>query len=107
MKTKTHIPTSSVAAPQMPLRGELLAKTVINQILARPETWDQTTWHSSCGTKHCFAGLCQILSGTAPNEATAKLDAQKALGLDDHEVAVYFRGDCHLTELYNLAKNFS
>lgn len=33
-----------------------LPRKIVAQIEAHPETWDQGTWHSSCGTKHCIAG---------------------------------------------------
>ena len=32
----------------------------INLILTNPDSWDQKTWHSLCGTKHCIAGHGQI-----------------------------------------------
>jgi hypothetical protein len=36
---------------------------IVTQIEAHPETHDQGTWHSSCGTKHCVAGFATHLSG--------------------------------------------
>ena len=33
-----------------------LPRKIVAQIEAHPETWDQGSWHSSCGTKHCIAG---------------------------------------------------
>ena len=33
-----------------------LPRKIVAQIEAHPDTWDQGTWHSSCGTKHCIAG---------------------------------------------------
>ena len=41
-------------------------KLVLAQIEAHLETWDQREVHSWDGTKHCFAGWCQIfaLGGT-------------------------------------------
>lgn len=36
-------------------------KQVIDRIEANPKMLDQGIWH--CGTKHCFAGYAQILSG--------------------------------------------
>jgi hypothetical protein len=36
---------------------------ILAQVTHRPETWDQTTWHSPCGTKHCIAGWACVLSG--------------------------------------------
>ncbi len=40
-----------------------LPARIVAQIAAHPETHDQTTWHSACGTKHCIAGLATHLSG--------------------------------------------
>jgi hypothetical protein len=90
-----------------PLRGEKLLKTAINQILKHPETWYQGSWHSACGTKHCIAGWCQILSGHAQNELTTKEDAQKALEITSYEAANLFRPDCSLAEMYYFAENFN
>lgn len=42
--------------PSLPAR-------ILEQIVAHPETHDQYTWHSSCGTKHCVAGWATALSG--------------------------------------------
>jgi len=33
-----------------------LPRKIVAQIEEHPETWDQGTWHSPCGTKHCIAG---------------------------------------------------
>ncbi len=33
-----------------------LPRKIVAQIEAHPETWDQGSWHSPCGTKHCIAG---------------------------------------------------
>ncbi len=40
-----------------------LPARIVAQIAAHPETHDQTTWHSACGTKHCIAGFATHLSG--------------------------------------------
>ena len=40
-----------------------LPARIVAQIAAHPETHDQTTWHSACGTKHCVAGFATHLSG--------------------------------------------
>ncbi len=37
--------------PTTPLRGLELLKAAINQIIAHPATWEQSTWHSDCGTR--------------------------------------------------------
>jgi hypothetical protein len=36
-------------------------KQVVDHISAHPETHDQGRWHF--GTKHCFAGLAQLMAG--------------------------------------------
>jgi hypothetical protein len=88
------------------LTGEKLLKTVVNQILAHPETWKQDSWHSLCGTKHCVAGWCQLLSGKGQDSNTAKEDAQAALGLTDSEAAHLFRPGCTISEIHHFAANF-
>ena len=40
-----------------------LAARVLQQIQEHPETHDQGTWHSPCGTKHCAAGWACVLAG--------------------------------------------
>ena len=88
-----------------PLRGEKLLKTVVNQILAHPETWYQGNWH--CGTKHCIAGWCQILSGKPQNSDSAASDAQEALGISDTDASFLFRSSCTISEAYYFAANFN
>ena len=89
-----------------PLRGEKLLKTAVNQILAHPETWNQKEWHSECGTKHCIAGWCQILSGK-PSSDQAKEDAKEALGISESDADYLFRGGCSLGEIYYFAQHFN
>jgi hypothetical protein len=67
-----------------------LHERVIAQIKAHPETWDQSVWHSSCGTKHCYAGWAQILGGGQANEGTAREDAIQLLGLTKAEADYLF-----------------
>ena len=92
---------------QEPLTGERLLKTVVNQILAHPETWRQQEWRSSCGTKHCVAGWCQLLAGKPLLNSMAKEDAQAALGISDAEANHLFRLRCTLSEIYSFAENFN
>jgi hypothetical protein len=89
------------------LTGEKLLKTAVNQILAHPETWDQSNWHSPCGTKHCIAGWCQILAGKPANDDTAKEDAMEALGLNEEEANTLFRASTSLPEIYYFATHFN
>lgn len=63
-------------------------KKVLAQIVANPETWDQTHWH--CDTSHCFAGHAQIMSGYEVNAKTAKRDARAWLDLSFHEANYLF-----------------
>jgi hypothetical protein len=90
-----------------PLRGEKLLKAAVNQILAHPETWEQTLWHSSCGTKHCIAGWCQILSGKPAVPDLAKEEARAALGISPFEADYLFHGYRTLGEIYYFAEHFS
>ena len=90
-----------------PLRGEKLLKTAINQILAHPESWDQTSWHSDCGTRHCLAGWCQILGGRKADGAKASADAAELLGISSCEASVLFRASCGLGEMYAFAQKMS
>ena len=71
--------------PNLPLLVE-----TVNQICQHPETHDQLTWHSQCGTKHCVAGWGQIKSGKPLNSTTAKKDAQEAFGLNDTDASWLF-----------------
>ena len=89
------------------LTGEKLIKTAVNQILQHPETWNQGNWHSSCGTKHCIAGWCQILSGKDQNSDTASSDAAEALGLTANEENWLFSAERTLSDIYGFASEFS
>ena len=67
-------------------------KLVLDHIKADPDTWDQTNWHSECGTKHCFAGWAQILSGKPLSLGTVRRDARIFLGLAKPEADYLFAG---------------
>lgn len=42
--------------------------TILEHIKARPWTYDQTTYHSECGSKHCIAGFAELaFDRTTPN----------------------------------------
>jgi hypothetical protein len=88
-----------------PLRGEKLAKAVLNQILQHPETWDQNQWH--CGTKHCFAGWSQILGGSQPDMASVQEEARTFLGIERFEADELFGRSCSLNKLYRFAANYN
>ena len=104
MSKKSSTVTSEPAAP---LRGEKLLKAAVNQILRHPDTWNQATWHSECGTKHCIAGWCQILSGNKVPTCDVWRDAQAALDISSADASWLFSGDRSLREIYHFAKNFS
>lgn len=70
---------------------------VLDQIVAHPETWDQTQWH--CGTSHCFAGWAQVLSGKPADETTARRDARIYLDLSSWQADQLFHASTTLDEL--------
>ena len=90
-----------------PLRGEKLLKTAINRILADPASWDQASWHSACGTRHCLAGWCQILGGRPAKSSEARADATELLGISLSEADALFRPTCGIGEMHAFAANFS
>ena len=98
-----HTDTLPPPAPE-PLRGERLLKAAVNQILAHPETWNQSSWH--CGTQHCIAGWCQVLGRGHQNE-NAGTEAMEDLGISLSERAWLFAGNRTLPEIYRFAENFS
>ena len=64
---------------------------VLDKIEAEPEHWEQSRWHSSCGTKHCFAGWAQLMSGKEDGwGCTAREDAMEWLELTDVEAQHLF-----------------
>ena len=82
------------------LRGPDLLCAAVNQILAHPETWNQSQWH--CGTAHCIFGHCEMLAG-GPTENT--YDNVKAmLGLPPSDAAYLSRAQRTLPEIYQFAK---
>ncbi len=40
-----------------------LPARIVEQITSEPDSHDQSTWHSDCGTRHCIAGFATHLSG--------------------------------------------
>jgi len=63
-------------APDRTLPGRVLA-----QLRAHPETWDQESWHSECGTTHCCAGWAVVLAGDAGAVAERRLGTAAAAKL--------------------------
>ena len=76
----------------------------INIILADPKSWDQTVWHSPCGTTHCIAGHGQIAAGYPMGNSTCDADAQEWYGLTPLDAKWLFSPGRTLTELYYFAK---
>ncbi len=90
--------------PTTPLRGLELLKAAINQIIAHPATWEQSTWHSDCGTRHCLAGWCQILGGRVMSSAEAEHDARDMLQLSNLAATWLFAGYRTLPEIYDFTQ---
>lgn len=67
-------------------------RAVVEYIKAHPKEYNQSSWHSACGTTACFAGHAQIMSGKSPNRGTARRDARMWLGLTHYEADYLF--DC-------------
>jgi len=72
----------------------------VNRILANPESWDQETCHSPCGTQHCIAGHGQIASGRPMDNDTCRVDAKWWYGLTDEDADWLFCPDRTLTDLH-------
>jgi hypothetical protein len=72
--------------PRAPVPG--LAARVLEQITGHLESLDMRSWHSDCGTKHCFAGWAVTLAGEAGKAAEKRLDTASAarflLGGSEH-----------------------
>lgn len=65
-------------------------KLILDKIKKDPNSWDQNEWHSTCGTKHCFAGHCQIEMGRSINADTVREDAAEFLEIPPTESWVLF-----------------
>ena len=52
--------------PDYTIPDVLLAAT-FNRIMEDPSSWDQRSFHSDCGTTHCFCGHSEILLGEIQN----------------------------------------
>ena len=72
---------------------------VIDVIEANPASWDQSDWH--CGTKHCFAGHAQILSGKEADDFTTERDACTFFNMSFVQADYYFDPTRTLEELKN------
>lgn len=78
-------------------------RRVLDAINDYPEGYDQSCWHSECGTTHCFAGWAQILAGKEPNARTARRDARVFLQLTSIEADYLFDPD---RQLYEIQESF-
>ena len=76
----------------------------VNRILSNPDSWDQGSWHSPCGTQHCIAGHGQIAAGKPMNVNTCRDDAREWYGLTDGDADWLFSSYRTLTELYEFAR---
>lgn len=92
---------------EISLTGDKLLKTVINKILAAPQTWNKTDIHSGCAIKYCLACYCQKVSGKAMNSVRAKTDATDSLGISIAEGDFLFSRERTIYELCNFAENFN
>lgn len=70
---------------------------VLDQILNHPETWNQKSWHTECGTQHCIAGWAQILGGYDIKEGSPSADAKEWLEASEM-VAIYLFKGCRRLE---------
>lgn len=66
---------------------------VLDQIMQHSETWNQSSWHNECGTKHCFAGWAQVLSGNRICGDTVEIDAGKWLQLNERQARYLYNPD--------------
>lgn len=73
-------------------------KLVLEKIKSSPCQWDQSAWHSSCGTKHCIAGWAQILGGAEANSETARMDARIFLDLTMNEANFIFSSSRQMSD---------
>jgi hypothetical protein len=67
-----------------------LPAQIVAQIEAHPESHDQGTWHSECGTKHCIAGFATHLSGSLGKYMDRNLGTATAATL------LLWRPDCEM-----------
>lgn len=84
-----------------------LLKKVMNQIIQEPETWDQSEWHSECGTAHCFAGWCEVYmkqDGTHNQWINAYHNAVSGLGIPNGLADYLFSPFRTKSELYLTCK---
>ena len=83
-----------------PLRGPDLLCAAVNQILAHPETWLQTSWH--CDTQHCIAGHCEMLTGGETSNTMENVRGK--LGISQADASYLFAAERTLPEIYSFAK---
>jgi len=84
-----------------------LIRQVINHIIDDPDTWNQTVWHSECGTSHCFAGWVDVIeNGITSNQDTGVPNrAIKSLGIGYQLGDRLFEGDNDFETLYSICKD--
>ena len=73
---------------QEPLRGNALLVAATNKCIQEPECYDQTSYHSDCGTTHCWGGHIQILGGRPMYSDCVEGDVAELTGMPE-ELAFY------------------
>jgi hypothetical protein len=87
------------------LCGKEILRAAVNQIIDHPDTWEQSMWHSECGTEHCIAGWCQILSGHRADSRKVCDDAIMALGISKDHADWLFNPLRSLPEIHAFTEN--
>lgn len=75
-----------------------LAQRVLDQIIMFPETHDNKSWASECGSTYCVAGMAQLfVRGEVVLEPNRHIphvsdDAEELLGLSESDAKILFHG---------------
>ncbi len=81
-----------------------LLSQVVNQLVAHPETHNQSSWH--CGTSHCVGGWSQVFAhGTEVHKypEDSHTDATALLGLSLADAVWLFDSRRTISEIHNFA----
>ncbi|WP_334069806.1 hypothetical protein [Acinetobacter colistiniresistens] len=70
----TQLPNEPVVEVQKPTLEQQIAllDQIREKILANPEHFNMSSWHSHCGTSHCIAGWAQVLTTQETDSAKAE-----------------------------------
>jgi hypothetical protein len=74
-------------------------QAILDFIRQNPDRWDQTQWHSPCGSSHCLAGHAQLAAGLPADNYLARAEAKAYLGLEHEEAEWLFAGERTLSQL--------